>query len=135
MEHINKILIVDDDSAGTLLTQIIIQEFDPSIKVDTVLNGDEAIKYLDKNCCNDDEHSDCKCPELILLDVRMPVMDGFEFLEELKSHAIFNRNIPIAMLSTSSFEKDIAKAKDYQVVEYIEKPLSIKALSTVLQKI
>ncbi|MCB0396629.1 MAG: response regulator [Flavobacteriales bacterium] len=134
MGRFNKILIVDDDDTGTMLTKMIIENFDPSIEIDVVWNGREALNYLDKYCfagCG----RDSGCPELILLDIRMPVMDGFEFLEKWQTKDTGDlKKIPVAMLS-SSYSGDIAKANKYQIMGYIEKPLSADSLASIFDKI
>ena len=93
----------------------------------TARHGREALNIV-REVCQSEE-----CPELILLDIKMPVMDGFGFLEELqKSADLSSAALRIVLLSSSTHDLDVAKAKEYPVIDFIEKPLTLEKLSRFL---
>lgn len=123
MKKFKRILLVDDDDTSNMLNTMIISNMDITEDVDVASNGEEALSHLVKHC-QQAVVSDKKCPELILLDINMPVMDGFEFLEAYKEKLDIHNKVPVVMLSSSSNKKDFEKALSYNVKGYIVKPLS-----------
>lgn len=74
-----------------------------------------------------------QCPELVLLDINMPIMDGFEFLEHLQTSVdLSSAPIKIVLVSSSMHFRDQAKAKQYPVFDYIQKPLTLEKLREYL---
>lgn len=129
MRKLQSVLLVDDDFASNYLTRAIIQDMDITEKIHTTTNGEEALHFMRKNCLD----TNTFCPELILLDVNMPVMDGFEFLEEFqKLSDLRHNNTTIVMLTTSSNQRDTEKARKYKVACYLEKPLTEDSIRSVL---
>lgn len=130
MKKLQSVLLIDDDFASNYLTRTIIQDMDITEKIHTTTNGEEALHFMKKNCLD----TDTSCPDLILLDVNMPVMDGFEFLEEFhKMTSLKHDNTTIVMLTTSSNQRDTEKARRYKVACYLEKPLTEDSIRTVLK--
>lgn len=124
MKKFKSILLVDDDDTSNFISEIIINKSSITETVNTVKNGSEALNFVSSHClketCNED------CPNLIFLDLHMPVMDGFDFLNQLKekmpNHGDYFK---IYILSSSSNPMDIDKAKEYNIQGYIIKPLNI----------
>ncbi|QXP53689.1 MULTISPECIES: response regulator [Cellulophaga] len=115
-----KILLVEDDEITNYITTTKLKNIGFE-NVDAVLNGELALEYLAK-----------EQPNLIFLDVNMPVMDGFEFLdsEEVKNQY---SGIPIVLLTSSSRPKDKEMASRYSnVIEYLEKPLNYEKMKKIL---
>jgi len=130
MKKIKSILLVDDDSINNFINEKLIKRLDIAEEVKVVLNGEEALNLL-----NGIIDSGKKCPELILLDINMPVMDGFEFLEAYKSLDFPDKDsIVIVMLTTSTNPLDIKKLKDSGVFGYVNKPLTDEKLSNILNE-
>ena len=122
-----KILLVDDDEAAVYITKRLFKK--AAIEADMLIarHGQEALDIV-RIACQQEE-----CPELILLDIHMPVMNGFEFLEHLQASVnLSTAPIKIVLLSSSTHYLDIARAKQYPVFDYIEKPLTIEKLSKYL---
>jgi len=125
---IKKVLIIEDDEPTIFLTKLILSSINCVDEINTCNDGLEAMQYLIKE---DD------FPELILLDINMPGMDGWEFIETLKNTPLQNKEkINIYMLSTSTFENDKQKAcKDEMIKGFINKPLTINSLENILEQI
>jgi CheY-like chemotaxis protein len=134
MKHIDKILIVDDDETSTFLVKILLENMKIASQIVTATNGKEALDYIDAHCLrvnNSDAETSEKplkatfCPELIFLDINMPIMNGFEFLEECRQKQCFKEHqVKVVMLTSSASGKDLEQAKAFQVAEYIVKPLT-----------
>ncbi len=118
MEKNKKILIIDDSAVNNVLLENVLE--DQNYEVIIAFNGNDAFKAIDKNI-----------PDLILLDIMMPDMDGYKILEELKSKEN-TKQIPVIMVSAKSDSLDINKAMELGAVDYIIKPINIK---TILEKI
>lgn len=131
MKKFKRILLVDDDDTSNLLTAMIISEMNITDDVDMASNGEEALSLLINNC-RPVNINNTKCPELILLDINMPVMDGFEFLEAYQKKMDLCDHIPVVMLSSSSNSKDYEKAQSFNVKGYIVKPLNEEKLQEAL---
>lgn len=118
-----KILVVDDEPDIIMFISKYLEHND--YDVITAINGEEALKKAAG-----------EKPDLILLDARMPVIDGWETLERLRKHPDFN-NTPVIMVTALCEAKDIAAASAYGVVDYITKPFDpvvlIEKISHVLQ--
>ena len=109
---IHSILVVDDDENDQFICEYTIRKFDPSIRILEAFDGSEALDVLRD-----------ETPDAIILDINMPVMNGFEFLdryaEEFEVHAPV-----VAMLTSSHLGKDRERAMQYSFVKsYFEKPL------------
>ena len=129
----NPVLIIEDEEDHARL--IINALTDGGKMVNEVIhinNGEDAMNYLLKNCENDtDKHS---LPALILLDVKMPLKNGFEVLEELKANEKLKK-IPVVMLTTTSTSDDIAKAMILGANDYIVKPVKFSDFMDKVSKI
>jgi CheY-like chemotaxis protein len=95
------------------------------------MNGKEAITTLNNTLKNNDEH----IPDIILLDINMPVMDGWEFMEEIKRiKSKINKQIIIYIVSSSIALEDRNKSKTFtDIIGYIPKPISVADLITIVE--
>jgi CheY-like chemotaxis protein len=131
MRKLNKILLVDDDSTSNFLTQMILEDLQVTDTIVVKKNGQEALDYINETCMQQGQ----SCPELIFLDINMPIMDGFELLDEmqrLKELKADNSHTTVVLLTTSNNPKDIEKAKTYNITFYIEKPLTEDSIRQLL---
>lgn len=130
---LSSILLVDDDEISNLFNKIFIGKLNLNVNVDFVLNGKEALDLLIPS----KDYSTILMPCLLLLDIKMPIMDGWEFLkayEEQVSSAI-RQKIIIVMLTTSEDEADMIKAaNNTNIREFINKPLSEKSIKKLIRK-
>ena len=126
--RIFRLLLVDDDDIFAMLFRESIAEhteFRDSFVIDRVSDGDEALDYLRNACAEDQPHS--ARPDIILLDQRMPRMDGTAVLSELRS-SDSTRSIPVCMLSTSSQPKQVTTCYERGANFCITKPGNLEEL-------
>ncbi len=135
MKKVNCILLIDDNHADNVYHSIIIRKAGICNHIKVAENGREGIDYIIK--CADSNHSnDFPKPELIYLDINMPGMNGFEFLEEYEKldHDLKSK-IVIVMLSTSLNPDDEKTARDNkEVAEFKNKPLTIEMLQDTVER-
>ncbi|MVN20696.1 response regulator [Mucilaginibacter arboris] len=123
------IMLVDDDEINNFITVKLIRKAFPDSVLSTYLNGRLAIDRL-KDIL---QHQPENIPDYILLDINMPVMNGWEFLEEYKQlNFDSDKKITIYILSSSVFSNDIDKSKSYEsVASFISKPLNLESIKEV----
>ncbi|ADR22252.1 two-component system response regulator [Marivirga tractuosa] len=114
------ILLVEDNEGDIVLTQEALEENKFINTVDVARNGREALDYLMKN----EGYEDAIQPDLILLDINLPIMSGHEVLSEIKNNEEL-KQIPVIMLTTSSAATDINKAYNNHANCFISKPVEI----------
>jgi CheY-like chemotaxis protein len=118
-----QLILIDDDSITNFINKEVLNLYDGSLLVKDFTNAIDAITYLKKS-----EVSSF----LIFLDINMPIMSGWDFLDELKNLNL-KHEIDITLLSSSINESDRTKAFSYSLVKnYFEKPLSRKDLDKCL---
>jgi CheY-like chemotaxis protein len=127
------ILLVDDDEINNFISVKLIKKTLLNTDIKTCLNGKFAIDELvDMQNANPND-----LPDYILLDINMPIMNGWEFLDEYKRLGIDpNGKSKIYIISSSVFNNDINKAKSYSLVkDFISKPLSVEKIREVLDMV
>ncbi|NER17158.1 response regulator [Spongiivirga citrea] len=122
--------IIDDDNLYLKIVSRIIESKDLCKEIVIFKNGKEAIDHFSSIVQQPEAK---RVPDVIFLDLNMPVMDGWEFLEEfLKINADVRKRITLYVVSSSIDPRDINRAKSFDTVEdYLVKPLSIDALKKV----
>lgn len=133
MKKFNCILLVDDDETSNFITQKIIAKLNISSHTHSMKNGKEALSFIEENCDISNTVAS-GCPDLILLDLNMPVMDGMEFLEEFYTNKKIKQanDINIYVLSSSDNTKDMEKITKYKVKGYIAKPMTAQKLMDIM---
>ncbi|MEO1517406.1 MAG: response regulator [Bacteroidota bacterium] len=117
------ILLIDDDETTNFFNELLIKTHIPTAHVQLAVNGLKALQYLQQH----------PMPNIILLDINMPVMDGFEFLTESKSLPGIASAL-IAMLTTSLNANDLKIARDHpEIKKFINKPLRVEDLTILLE--
>lgn len=126
------ILIIDDDEINNFIAAKLIDKIPPKAKVSTCINGKEGINFVKSKLDNQAEF-----PDIIFLDINMPIMNGWEFLEEyeqLKSN--INKKVTINMLSSSVYNDDIIKAETFTTVnKFISKPLTVDKIRDLYESL
>ncbi len=121
------ILLVEDNEGDILLTTEALAEGKIANEITVIKDGWEAIQYLTQK----GPYSHAKKPDLILLDVNLPKMNGHEVLQHIKSDDKL-KAIPVVMLTTSSSETDIMKSYQNHVNCYITKPVDVNEFLEVV---
>lgn len=121
MENIN-ILLVEDNEGDILLTTEALQEMKIANTLEIVRTGEAAIEFLAKRAT--DKGSKSRLPDIILLDVNLPRINGHEVLKHIKESDTL-KHIPVIMLTTSSSYDDISKSYQEHVNCYIVKPVEV----------
>lgn len=122
------VLLVDDDLIFNFLSTKMLERMGFIGHIDTALNGQQALKLF-----NDYFIKIKVLPDIILLDLNMPIMDGFEFIEAFR-----NLNLPgkdkvrIIIVSSSQNPDDMARARQLGVIQYLDKPLNEETLRKAL---
>ncbi|TAE48484.1 MAG: response regulator [Bacteroidetes bacterium] len=121
------VLLVDDDETSLFLSQKTLTKHKLADHAHTALNGSIALDFIRQQLAagNPDPHK----PNLILLDINMPVMDGFEFMEEYaKLDFPEKHKTKIVMLTSSSNPRDLDKAHEQGIFGFMNKPLTLEKL-------
>lgn len=114
---LNLIMLVDDDDTTNYLNHRLLAQVNAAHNIKIIKNGEKALEYLNY-ACHKENHLTHPCPDLILMDIKMPVMDGFEFLETYEQIDLARKNnIVILMLTSSASFYDLERLKKYRVVK------------------
>lgn len=136
MNKISGILLIDDDETTNFLNQRLLDRLQITDHIHTFVNGKQAFDYL-YNVSNNNyekESPEYFKPELIFLDINMPVMDGFELLDLYERlNPEFRKGIVMVVLTTSTHPQD-TDAVDKYAAEYVTKPLTADKLNKLLLK-
>ncbi|MEO6232309.1 MAG: response regulator [Ferruginibacter sp.] len=133
---LNCILIIDDDEPTNFISRILIEDFDCAENIKIIQSSAEALKYLAQCEHSNPVNNFNQCPQLILLDINMPAMNGWEFLEQYeKFDKTFKDKIVVEMLTTSMNPDDRLKAEKIKTVAGFEiKPLTTRKLDLMLKQ-
>jgi CheY-like chemotaxis protein len=122
-----EIFIIDDDLIQRMIISKMIKTIDPTLVINQSENGEIGLAMLK-------QHSDSHQKIIILLDINMPVLDGWGFLDQIEKSNFYNLDqLSIYIVSSSIDESDILKANQYEFVKsFLQKPLSREDLSTII---
>lgn len=130
MKKLDSILLIDDDPISNFLTERLLLKLGVSNHVNIALNGIQALEMIEEVC------KDGKpCPELILLDINMPVMSGIDFLHLFKQKQYKDsEKTDIVVLSTSTHHKDQKQITSMGVKHILQKPLTEQKFQKILEE-
>ena len=118
---INKILLIDDDPTANYLSKELLMSMNVAKEIEVAENCLRALELLKKP----------NCADVILLDIKMPGIDGFDFLERLKGLNL-KKKVKVYMLTSSLRSEDKLKAFRFRaVIDYFEKPLTVDMIKMV----
>ena len=124
-----EILLVDDNDDDIVLLKESFAESKFLNLLQVVHDGEEALAYLR----SEPPFQSARTPGLVLLDINMPKMNGFEVLRAMKSDPRL-RTIPVVMLTTSTRDEDIARSYDGGACSFVSKPVSFEKLKEVIKQ-
>ncbi len=117
------LLLIEDDEIETLKFQKIVSSISEKHKVTIAQNGEEALKLV-KNIG--------QLPNVILLDLNMPKLNGLEFLKILKNSGVL-KYIPVVILTTSNYPNDILECYEMGIAGYLMKPLKYQDYKKLIE--
>lgn len=132
MNYKATVLLAEDEGNDVFLMQRAIRKMNGPVKLQAVLDGEEAIEYLsgEHKYADRDRYP---IPELILLDIKMPRKTGFDVLEWLKNDVTLP-HIPVVMLTSSKVKTDMDRARELGAHAYLIKPLPFNELQELLTR-
>lgn len=130
MQKLACVLLVDDDTTSNYLNQLLLKRLGVAEQVLVAINGQEALELLHVHC----QTPFATSPALILLDVKMPVMDGFAFLEAYEELPAAQRQaITVVMLTTSLHPRDVERVQQLNIGGFFNKPLNQEKVAEILK--
>ena len=130
-DHFDCVLLVDDDIVTNYLNEVVLDQMQIAGSIEKANNVEDALRFIET----------CYLPKenpknlLILLDVNMGGLDGFDFLDDLNSRTdIPLHAIDIIILSSSKHSFDVERAEKYTILDYLEKPLTPEKLYGSLKR-
>lgn len=121
----NRIFLIDDDEDDQIFFKDVIESINPALRFDIAINGKMALDKL-KNSTS--------LPDIIFLDLNMPIMNGFEFLIQIKKENALSK-IPVGIFTTSNIVRDIELTKEFGARFFLTKPTDFQILRKKLQQI
>lgn len=132
MKPLRRILLVEDSLKDIDLTLAALEEHNLANKVDVARDGAEALDYLYRRgqfANRDDGH-----PVVVLLDIKMPKVNGIEVLQKMKSDPVLKR-LPVVMLTSSKEEPDLATCYELGVNAYVVKPVDFQQFVNAVRQV
>ena len=129
MNKLTSILLVDDDETTNFINQMLLEDLEVTQKVLLAFHGREALEVIKRQCGED------SCPQLILLDINMPVMNGFEFLDAYEGLELAHKqSVVILMLTTSMNPGDVERLREKSIGGVLNKPLTKEMVKDLLHQ-
>ena len=125
-----EVLLIEDNEGGAVLTEEALLDSKTRISLHAVQDGEEALAFLRR----EGNYHDAVRPDLILLDLNMPRMDGRKFLEIVKREPSLS-SIPVVILTTSEAEQDILESYELQASCFVTKPVDFSQFQTIVQQL
>jgi len=122
------VLLIDDDPVFHIIFTRMIKKISSGLSVSSFSNGEIGLEYLNENYSVESQY-------IILLDINMPIINGWQFLDVIRKKGIaLNNNISIYILTSSTDSNDVKQSRSYTFVkDILTKPLNINSLNYVLE--
>ncbi len=128
MRKYTNVLVIEDDYTCVFLIKLLLRESDLVESIAVAANGEEALTYMHLLKTNGSPY-----PEVIFLDINMPIMDGFTFLEACKENGCLEgKASKVIILTSSASQSDMSKASQLGITDYLLKPVSEAAILSSL---
>lgn len=124
-----EILLVEDNQGDIVLTREGFKESQYNVSLNVAEDGEEALAYLNQ----EGQFKNARRPDLVLLDLNIPKLDGFEVLSRIKTSEKL-KSIPVAVLTTSKATEDVVKSYALQANCFINKPVDMENFSKMIKK-
>jgi CheY-like chemotaxis protein len=130
------VLLIDDDEPTNYYNSLILEEAGCADHIEALQSGQKALEYLTNSYKNAGYVNDSPCPDLIFLDINMPAMNGWEFLDKYRElKRAHESNTILVMLTTSLFSEDVLKAmKIPEIAGFESKPLTTEIIDKIFKK-
>ncbi len=125
-----EVLLAEDNDNDVELTRISFEQARLAINLHRVANGEECMAYLRKEGI----YANVITPDLLLLDLHMPRMDGFEVLKEIECDESL-KHLPVVVLTSSEADKDVLMAYKLHCNSYLAKPIGFEKFSQIIQSL
>ena len=125
-----EILLVEDDPGDVLMTREALEDSKVINNLHVVDNGEEAVAFLRQ----ENGHGGAPRPDLVLLDLNLPRLDGREVLAQVKNDPDLRR-IPVVVLTTSEAEEDVLRSYDLHANAYVTKPVDFESFAAVVRQV
>jgi CheY-like chemotaxis protein len=125
-----EVLLVEDSPGDIRLTQETFRSANPDIRLHVAMDGVEALAFLTQ----EGEHANSPRPDLILLDLNLPKIDGREVLKHIREHECL-KSIPTVVLTTSDAAIDINQSYSLQANSYLSKPVQLDKFESIVRSI
>jgi DNA-binding response OmpR family regulator len=132
MSNLGRILLVEDDPKDVELTMTALDEYNLANEVVVARDGEEALDYL--HCRGSFKTRSNESPAVLLLDLKLPKVDGLEVLKQIKSDARL-RLIPVVVLTSSREEKDMITSYNLGVNAYVVKPVDFHEFVNAIKEL
>jgi CheY-like chemotaxis protein len=125
-----EILLVEDDPGDVLMTREALEDSKVINHLHVVDNGEEAVAFLRQ----EGDHAGSPRPDLVLLDLNLPRLDGRDVLAQVKADPDLRR-IPVVVLTTSEAEEDVLRSYDLHANAYVTKPVDFEQFAKVIRQV
>lgn len=126
------VLLVEDNPADAELTMLMLRQLRPALSIAWLKDGTEALDFLLRRAAYAERKPEQ--PRLILLDLKLPKMDGLEVLSEIRRDRRLN-GVPVVMLSSSAEEGDIVKSYSLGINSYVVKPVDFDTFHATVSQL
>ena len=130
MSQIVQLLLVEDNPADVELTRVNLEQAKLHLDLNVVSDGEEALDYLYQR----GGFTEAKRPDLILLDLNLPKVNGKEVLAQIKTEDHL-KSIPVVVLTSSEADSDIAASYQLHANAYVAKPIGLDSFNTIVKSI
>jgi len=128
MKQAFHIMLVDDNESDQVIVERALEDSDITCNLSIFSNGQEAIHFLTS------EKAKQHMPNLILMDINMPILNGKQTLQAIREHQAL-KHLPVVMLTTSNRDKDVIDSYRLGVNAYLIKPMSNTAFTNTIQQL
>ena len=125
-----RVLLVEDNPGDADLTKETLEAGKLHMAIDVVVDGAQAVDYLLRR----PPYTAAEAPDLILLDLNLPKLDGRQVLAEIKTHELLRR-IPVVVLTSSDAERDIVESYGLGANCYVTKPVGFEAFQSIVRSV